>query len=47
MGNERHTKQEPQQPDSFNIEIIEKYQTIRKPVRVKPLWNLITTKNFK
>lgn len=33
--------------DDYQSRIIEKYQTIRKPVRVKPLWNLITTKNFK
>ena len=33
--------------DEYQDRIIEKYQTIKKPVRVKPLWNLITTKKFK
>lgn len=33
--------------DDYQDRIIERYQTIKKPVRVKPLWNLITTKKFK
>lgn len=33
--------------EEYQDKIIEKYQTIRKPVRVKPLWDLITTKTFK
>lgn len=33
--------------EEFHDKITEKYQTIRKPIRVKPLWDLITTKKFK
>jgi len=33
--------------NEYQDNIIEKYQTIRRPIRVKPLWNLITTKKFK
>ena len=33
--------------NEYQDNIIEKYQTIKKPIRVKPLWNLITTKKFK
>ena len=31
----------------YQNRIIDKYQTINKPVRVKPLWDLITIKTFK
>lgn len=31
----------------YQDRIIDKYKTINKPVRVKPLWDLITTKTFK
>lgn len=33
--------------ESFQEQILEKYSTIKKPIRVKPLWDLITTKRFK
>jgi len=32
--------------DEYQNRIIEKYKTINKAIRVKPLWDLITTKNF-
>ncbi|MCX6222467.1 MAG: hypothetical protein NTZ69_15960 [Bacteroidia bacterium] len=33
--------------DDYQERIIAKYQTINKPVRVKPLWDLITIKKFR
>lgn len=32
--------------DEYQDRILERYKTINKPVRVKPLWNLITTKRL-
>lgn len=32
--------------NDYQDRIIDRYKTINKPVRVKPLWNLITTKKF-
>lgn len=32
--------------DDYQGRIIDKYKTIKKAIRVKPLWDLISTKNF-